>query len=339
MAVTQGGGVASGTVTFLDGTQAIGTGTLTANGTVSFNISSLTLGPHRISASYAGSNNASASVSLAVNVSVIAVPTSLGLSATPNPAALGQAITFTASAAGGGAVPGGTVTFSEQGIALGTVALNGSGAAMFTTSALSAGTHTIVATLAPFGNYAASTSAGLDEVVTNYDFSMTVAPSLASIPSGGYRELIVTLTPLGGFTGDIQLSCGTLPDHAQCRFSNGTTALSGRTQTVTLTINTSDVFGYGDRVGGREQVVPPYPYRGFRIVAGLLLPLIVLGRRRWPGGYRLLSVLAIAGFLLGVQGCSGKFPAKTAPGSYPVVVTGTSITVSHVATLRLTVTQ
>lgn len=170
--VVQGSGVAAGTITFLDGTQAIGSGTLNANGSTTFTTSSLTLGQHNLTASYAGSSNANASVSPRVNVNVVAVPTSLGLTATPNPASLGQIVTFTASAAGVAQVAGGTVSFSEQGTTLGSVNLDSSGLAAYTTSTLSAGTHTVIATLSPFGNYAGSTSAPLNVVITNFDFAI-----------------------------------------------------------------------------------------------------------------------------------------------------------------------
>jgi len=338
--VTQGGGVGSGLVTFLDGTQVLGAATLNASGVTSFNTSSLALGPHSITASYAGSINANASVSPPVNVVVIAIPTSVGLNATPNPASLGQSVVLTASVAGAGAVPGGTATFSDHGTVLGSGAVNASGLATFTTSSLSAGTHNITATLSAFGNYAGSISAPLAEVITNYDFSLVISPTSARMPSGDFEDLKVTVTPLNGFTGNIQLSCASLPEHAQCGFSSGgNVALAGSARTVTLTLNTSDVFGYGDKVGKLNHPETPRPSRTLPILAGMLLPALLLPRLRFWPKYRLLVLFAGAGLLLGAQGCSGKLPGKTAPGNYLVTVTGSSSTVSHTVDMLLVVTQ
>jgi sugar lactone lactonase YvrE len=89
------GGVATGTVSFYDGTALLGTVTLT-QGTAAFGTSSLTIGTHSITASYSGSSLLSAMTSAALVVQV--EDFSLSLSSG----------TGTASAT---ANPGGTVTY------------------------------------------------------------------------------------------------------------------------------------------------------------------------------------------------------------------------------------
>ena len=328
----------TGVVTFEDGATTLGSANVGANGLASFSTSALLTGTHSIVAAYGGSSNYNASSSAPVNVVVTAIPTSIGLNASPNPAAVGQNVALVATVVSGlpGQVPTGSVTFSDQSGVLGTAPLT-AGVAAFSTTSLPVGTHQLTATLNPAGSYAPA-SATVTELVTAYDFSVAVSSPSLSIPSGDYENLAVTVTPLGGFPGNVQLSCASVPVHAQCYFASGSTvALATGPQTVTLTINTSDVLEYGNKVGRLNSPAVSRSSHTLPILAGLLLPALLLpGFRRRPK-HRLLLLLAMAG-LLGAQGCSGKLPAKTPPGTYAITLTGSSATTSHSVPLPLTVT-
>jgi hypothetical protein len=51
--------------------------------------------------------------------------------------------------------------------------------------------------------------------------------------------LVITITPNGGYTGTIDLSCGTLPAHVSCTFAPPTLTISGAGPfTDTLTVST-----------------------------------------------------------------------------------------------------
>ena len=77
-------GTPSGTVTFLDGTATLGTGTLNGSGVATYSASALATGAHSITAQYGGDSNFAASTSAAVTVTVqAAVPASFTLSASP----------------------------------------------------------------------------------------------------------------------------------------------------------------------------------------------------------------------------------------------------------------
>ena len=67
-----GSGVATGTVTFLDGTTSLGTAPLNASGVATFSTTTLAAGSNSITASYGGDANNSPSTSTAVTVSVAA---------------------------------------------------------------------------------------------------------------------------------------------------------------------------------------------------------------------------------------------------------------------------
>ncbi|HLJ95684.1 MAG TPA: Ig-like domain repeat protein [Gemmataceae bacterium] len=73
-AVVPGSGTPTGTVTFMDGTTTLGTGTLDANGQATFQTSALTQGQHTITAVYAGDSNFNTATSTPLNLTVKAAP-------------------------------------------------------------------------------------------------------------------------------------------------------------------------------------------------------------------------------------------------------------------------
>ena len=351
----------TGSVAFSDGTTTLGTANVGTNGVATLNIGTLLTGTHLLRAVYSGSSDYGSSASQTYTLVVSAVPASLGLNLYPNPANLGQSVTMvaTASASLPDQTPTGTVTFFDQSSVLGTAPLV-AGVASFSTSTLTTGTHQISASLSPTGLFAPSTSNVVTEVINNFAFSLTInglplMPPVGSgmlsltLPSGGYVTLPVIVTPSGGFTDAVTLGCSSLPDHAQCVFSSQTTKpLSNGPQTVQLTLNTSDVFEYGQKVASvglpalRTKTLAP-------ILAGLFLPFGMLCGL--SGGFRrrsslrlrqLLMICALTGLALGLQACTGKLPGETPPGTYTVLLTGkdagSQTSITQTITLELTVT-
>lgn len=85
-AVTPGSGsvMPAGTVTFLDGTNQLGTGMLNASGVATFSTDSLAVGTHSITAAYGGNANFAASTSAAATVTITATsPASFSVSGSP----------------------------------------------------------------------------------------------------------------------------------------------------------------------------------------------------------------------------------------------------------------
>jgi hypothetical protein len=94
--------------------------------------------------------------------------TTTTLSSSANPSAFGAPATFTATVTAsspGSGTPSGTVTFSRGSIVLGTASVDTTGRASLTTSGLQAGTSSITANYSGDGNFLASTSAPLAQVV------------------------------------------------------------------------------------------------------------------------------------------------------------------------------
>ncbi len=88
-----------------------------------------------------------------------AVGSTTTISSSASTVNFGQAVIFSATVTGGdGGTPAGSVKFLDGGMVLGTVALNASGVATFTTSALSIGAHSISAKYNGNNNYAGSRS-------------------------------------------------------------------------------------------------------------------------------------------------------------------------------------
>lgn len=114
--------------------------------------------------------------SLNLNQLTLAVnqPTTITLTAAPNPSNFGQSVTFTAtvSPVSGADVPTGSVVFKEGANTLTTSTLNGSGVATYITSTLSVGTHHITATYNGDALFLSSNQS-VDQVVNS-----TCTPSL-----------------------------------------------------------------------------------------------------------------------------------------------------------------
>src|SRR5262249_26462148 len=115
--------------------------------------------------------------------------TTTTLTSSLNPANVGQTVTFTATVTANAAnsnALGGSVTFFDGSTALATVAVNSSGVATFSTSTLSAGTHTIIAVYngftGPGFSFTASTSTAVNEVI--------VVPSPGIIVAGADAGLV-----------------------------------------------------------------------------------------------------------------------------------------------------
>ncbi len=100
-------GTPTGTITFMDGSTALGTATLNAGGVATFSTSALAVGGHSLTAVYGGDGAFAASASAASAHSVTQAASKAALQSSSASAALGQAVTFTvtltAAAPGGGA--------------------------------------------------------------------------------------------------------------------------------------------------------------------------------------------------------------------------------------------
>ena len=251
-----GVGNPTGTVSFTDGSTALGTATPTTTAgvtTATLTTNLLAVGTHSVSASYGGSSDYSSSTSAtpaAVTVSQAASTTALKSSA--NPATFGHPVTFTATVTGvaGAAAPTGTVSFSDGSTPLGTATLSttaGVTTATLTTTALAVGAHSITATYAGNADYKPSTTTtALSQTVDKATPTVGVSPSSGSITFGQAVTFKATVTGVAGATapsgtvtftdGSTQLGTATLSTTAGVTTATlTTTTLAGGSNSITTT--------------------------------------------------------------------------------------------------------
>jgi len=197
---------AGGTVTFLDGSNTIGSPQTLTGGTASLSISNLSTGGHSLTASYGGDANDAPSVSPAVTESVGQTATTTSLKAAPTSSTPGQNVVLTATVSPPTAT--GTVTFLDGSKTLGTQQLS-AGTASLSTANVSSGSHSLTASYAGDTNDAPSTSPPVTESVGPSTTATTTALAAAPNPStaGQNVTLTATVTP-GNSTGTVSFYDG-----------------------------------------------------------------------------------------------------------------------------------
>ncbi len=278
---------ATGTVTFLDNGVSIGTGTLGGNpGKATFTISTLAVGMHPITVTYAGDNynTGSSSAPPYPQVVQIAQTTTTVTSAAPNPGIAGTPETISATVAltAGSAPLAGTVTFTSGTTTLGSAPLNASGVATINPT-LAVGSYQIVATYAGNANGTGSVSPAYpySVVLATTQTALVITPSPAALvlspitftatvtgngiaPTGSVNFLagttIIGTVPLSGgkatFT-DSALAAGTYSmTAAYLGDANNAPSTSSPPASETVgTIPTTTVLGTATTTGVNPQVV------------------------------------------------------------------------------------
>jgi len=290
--------VPTGTVSFQDSFNPIGSGTLNSSGQASVTTSTLSTGTHQINAFYNG-NASYASVSTFINEVVNAssnVSTTTAVISSINPAAFGQSVVFTATTTGaGGPTPTGNVIFVDGTTTLGTVALNGASQALFATSALSVGSHSITAMYVGNANYAGSTSPVLTQV-ENASTGIGTTTSLASSanPSSGGQAVVFTASVVGA-GGNVPTPTGTVT------FVNGTTTLG----IVVLNATAQASFAAGSLAAGSYSITAIYSGDGtYAASTSTVLPEIATSPPYiWlANGNQTLSKISIGGVAFSPSG-------------------------------------
>ena len=139
-------GPETGTVTFKDGANMLGTQPMTyVNGVavVVLSVPNLTGGTHTFTATYNGDSNFVASTSATATTTVTPAATTITASSNPSTTIYQNAVTLQATVtSSGSAAPTGTVTFKDAGITVVTGGVNGNGTASYATNPyLPAGVH------------------------------------------------------------------------------------------------------------------------------------------------------------------------------------------------------
>ncbi len=191
-AVTSTAGTPSGTITFIDGKNVIGTSALNGFGKASFS-ASFTVGNHVLTAIYGGDSNYNGSTSAAITQEVKRANTSIIVSSSNSSSIVGQSLTFSAEVVP--RIATGTVFFFDGAKTLGEVTLH-NGKASFSTSLLKVGSHTIRAAYGGDKNFNGSSSPIFIQDVLKVPTSTTIRSGRSPLKlSNWYCSLYMSHRP------------------------------------------------------------------------------------------------------------------------------------------------
>jgi N-acetylneuraminic acid mutarotase len=173
--------------------------------------------------------------------------------------------------------------------------------------------------------------------------SFSVAGTAVSLSAGATtgNTSTITLTPSGGFSGVINLSCAITPtaasDPATCNIPASVNISGSAAQTTTLTVNTLSTTLALNRTR--------WLFRRLADVTTLACALflgIPTRRRKWRATFGMLILFfcvidGAVGCGGGGNGVQGGGNPGTTPGTYVITVTGTSGAITQKGTVTLTV--
>lgn len=162
------------------------------------------------------------------------------------------------------------------------------------------------------------------------DFSVSLNPAAMNISPGRTGTSTLTISPLNGFNQNVAFTCSGLPTGVSCSFSPSTVNPSGNSDSATMTVTASS------NASIRRAV--PFP---FVPVSALSLAVCWAGFKKRKLGHFTLWILLAGVSMLASGGCgsggSGGQASQTSPITTTVTVTAASGSLSHSATLTLTV--
>jgi hypothetical protein len=237
--LSAGVGVPKGTVQFsVDGSSAGNPVTVDANGDAVLTTSTLTAGTHSVTAAFTSALSSAYGDSATTTPLVQTVDASgstVTLSSSENPAAVGDSVIYSIAVSGSTNIPTGTVSLSDTStnpatVVASGVALDGSGKASVTSNALPAGQHDLVARYSGDTNDAPGMSATLDQDIRAAS-TVTISASTSSTTFGVPDTLTVSVPASAGgvvATGTVQIASpsSTMTQFADVTLSGGSGALT-----------------------------------------------------------------------------------------------------------------
>lgn len=306
----------TGTVTFTANGQLLGTAALTPSGSATFAPVDLPSGVDSLQAAYSGDSTYQSSSSNIASVAVAAVEMPVFSLATGT-YTTAQTVTITDG------TPGAAIYYTID------------GTTPTATSTMYSGPITISSTetleaIAVVANYAPS---GIETATYTIppNYTLLATPSSLSITQGGTGNTVLTVTPVGNYTGTLTFSCSNLPAHAVCMFAQNSIQLTGNNQpaNVGLTIQTNVQQARMETI----QEPTPSPYGPILPVMafwwpGSLTGLMAFRRKRKLPMHRLLMLClllaAVGGLAVSLLGCGGSSRYITPAGTTTVAVTATA---------------
>ena len=338
-------GCATGQVTLTDNGQPLDLGTykLNSEGYAEDQPIQLATGSHRLSASYSGDSSYNSSTSPTDAISITPAPTTTTYTGLPSSSIAGNVtVSVTINTQSYGTGPSGTVQLMVNGAPVGVASKIAGEPFSPTAGAFATGTASITASL-PAGNdnvtvqysgdnnYAGSTSAPGTISVT--DFSMAGNPSTINISAPGQSgTTTLSLTPLNGFTGWVNLSCGIVgaAPGLSCAVSTSGVELTGSSpMTATLTVST--VAPAGAALTSRPRRILPQlrmttSRRWMLAVLLALAIMMILSAPRRRRAALLIATALLVGIWVACGGGGGGGGGSTPPATPAVGLSSPSLT-------------
>jgi len=295
--VSSGSGTPFGGATFFDGATPLGTAALHADGTATFSTASLAAGTHAISASFNANSTFAGSSSTPVVLVVTAPPASAiatfsALSTSLHPENGNISLSAKVVAAHGS--PQSTVVFLDEGVILGSVTTDATGAAALTVPLPASGAHSFTASFSGDSQFAPSVSPELQELWSDSGpaFSVAVDPVIMKAAAGAATGEVL-INAAGPLQDPLQLSCASgLPAGYSCSFSPAALSQGGVSE---VSIRRSAVSG---NTAPARNTLPS----SLAVVAVLMAGIFIVPRRRALTAMAVLCFLGLS-FL---SGCGGR---------------------------------
>jgi uncharacterized protein (TIGR03118 family) len=167
--------------------------------------------------------------------------------------------------------------------------------------------------------------------VTSPDFSLSLSAQSVTVAPGGSANLMISASTVGGFNGQISLSCSA-PAGLTCAFNPSTISPGSSASSSTLTVSavsTPPVNGYS--LSGMAALLP-----GLGLFGTLLTT-----RKRKPLIRKSILSMSILGLLLLISmlalGCGSGSKGQTPASQVTLMVTGKSGALSHTTPITITV--
>jgi hypothetical protein len=332
-------GTPAGTVNFYNSTILLAAIEVNA-GVARFATNSLPVGANAITATYSGNANfatSTFSVWTETITNQVSTPTATTtvLTASPNPAPVGQRIALVATVSPAPTGAAGTVNFYDGTALLGTSGMNSTGVATLTTSKLPVGANHLTAVYSGNTEFAASNSPALTETVSSSPTFTVTAPQTVTLDANTPTNVTITVTPVGGaYNEAVTMSYSGLPAGYAASWSSAAVTPQGKATTTVLTI--SSVAQAANNPAQRRSKLPLQ-------TAGLALGMcFILGKRKRLGhSLQILVVGLCLGSGLMLTGCAGGLGTTSQQQpqsqSYDVTITGTSAGLHSSTTVTLVV--
>jgi hypothetical protein len=170
---------------------------------------------------------------------------------------------------------------------------------------------------------------------TGANFSLSLSAQKATVAMGGMADLMVSASAVGGFTGDITLSC-TAPAGLSCAFSPTTispgSSATSSTLTISATATAPPVTGYS--LTGMAMLLPGLGLFGTVFTTRKRKPLAPKSIL-WTSALGLLFVVSL--FALGCGGGNSSMTPTASNSQVTLMVTGTSGAISHTTPVTVTI--